>query len=156
MPFLIIFALLLMPFLEIGVFVQVGNHIGAGNTILLSLLTGIIGIFMIRTQGLHNISKIRNQINHQEAPFEGVFEGIIILIAGFFLIIPGFVTDSIGLILFIPFARKIIYSILTAHQKTIIREEYSSKNIFEEQKRYKDQVIDADYKDISNNKKEES
>ena len=136
-----------MPFIEIAAFIEIGGKIGVGNTIILTILTGIIGIILIQQQGLENLNKIRRQINSDEFPFEGIFEGFLILIAGILLLIPGFVTDAIGGVLFIPFVRRLLYKITKNNNKDIIKEEYSSKNMFEINNK-SDKTIDASYKKI--------
>ncbi len=153
MPLIILFMVFVMPFLEIGVFVKVGGILGAGNTVLLTLLTGVFGIVLIRWQGLSAVLKIRGQMNQEVFPFEGIFQGALVLLAGVMLFIPGFITDSIGLLLFVPLIRKAIYNVYSSGSKTIIREEYSSKGIFEEQNIEESKIIDVDYKDISNDDK---
>ncbi len=151
MPIIIIFIIFVIPFIEIATFIEIGGKIGAINTIILTIITGAVGIFLIKQQGLENISKIQNQINSDEFPFEGIFEGFIIMIAGFMLLIPGFITDIVGAVLFIPFTRKILYKISKNRQKEVIKEEYSSKHIFEINSN-EEKTIDAEYKKLDEDK----
>ncbi len=100
--------LLLLPLVEIIVFIQVGQWIGAGPTILLLVLTTIAGSLLLRRQGLTVLRKAQEMIERGETPVGAVFEGFCVVIGSALLIIPGFVTDFFGILLLIPFLRSIL------------------------------------------------
>ncbi len=108
MPFL----LLIVPILEIAVFVVIGGEIGALWTIGLVLLTAILGSILLRIEGIRTFVQIRNKLNARQVPGEELAKGAMILIAGVLLLTPGFITDSIGFALFVPLVRKLIWIFL--------------------------------------------
>lgn len=106
MPFFIIF--IIIPFLEIMAFMTVGEQIGLLNTLILALLTAILGGFLVRNQGLKTILALRESMQAGRVPLDELFDGICLIIAGATLITPGFVTDTIGFLLLMPFVRSAI------------------------------------------------
>ena len=103
----IIFLLLLIgvPLLEIAVFVEVGDHIGAAATIALVVLTAGVGIVLVRSQGLATLRRAQASLDQGRLPMTEVFHGLCLLFAGGLLLIPGFITDAAGLLLFVPAVR---------------------------------------------------
>lgn len=91
-----------IPILEITVFIMVGDRIGMLPTIALVMLTAVTGIAMLRYQGLATLQRVRASLERNEMPLKEVFDGLCLLIAGVLLLTPGFVTDAIGLLLFMP------------------------------------------------------
>lgn len=87
---------------EITVIIQVGQLIGALNTIGLLLLISLLGAWLVKRQGLGVIARIREQRMAGRLPAAEVFDGALILVAGVLLVIPGFVTDALGLLLLVP------------------------------------------------------
>lgn len=104
MRFLALF--LLIPLIEVVVFIQVGGQIGALWTILLTLATAVTGITLVKTQGVRTFYAAKSQLAQGEAPAMAVVEGILLLLAGVMLMIPGFVSDAMGALLLLPFARE--------------------------------------------------
>ena len=105
------FALLLfilVPIIEMTVLIQVGSEIGSLTTIGLVFLTAIVGVTLIRKQGLETSLKAQEKMRRGELPASEVAEGIMLIFAGLCLLIPGFVTDAIGALLLVPFLRKIL------------------------------------------------
>ena len=88
--------LLVLPLLEIFVLIEVGSYIGALSTIGLVLLTAVLGLVLLRHEGLTAINKARNKLLNAEMPAEEIFTGFFLAIGGLLLITPGFVTDLIG------------------------------------------------------------
>ena len=99
---LVVLALLALPFLEIAVFVAVGERIGAGPTVALALLGSAAGIVLLRIQGLATLARARDAALANQPPLDELLDGLAILLAGALLIIPGFITDVLGLLLFVP------------------------------------------------------
>jgi len=111
MPFSIIpFLLLFIPISEIGVFILVGGEIGVVYTLALILVTAIIGTILLRFQGLSLLTKIQNETKAGRVPGKELVSGVMIMIAGILLLTPGFVTDTIGFLLFVPFIRTAIWA----------------------------------------------
>ena len=103
MPFsLIPFALLVVPLLEIAVFVLVGGQIGVFPTLGLVVVTAIGGAILLRIQGFDLMTRIRGDMEAGRVPARELVHGVMILIAGVLLLTPGFVTDTCGFLLFVP------------------------------------------------------
>lgn len=93
---------LALPFIEIAGFVVVGREIGALATVGLVMLSAVVGSVLMRLQGFGVIARIRRDIAAGKNPGRELAHGVMILVAGILLLIPGFVTDIFGLLLFIP------------------------------------------------------
>ncbi|PWC74635.1 FxsA family protein [Azospirillum sp. TSH64] len=93
--------ILLLPILEIVGFIQVGDWIGAGPTIGLLALSAVVGVLLVRHQGLASLSKAQAAAARGEAPIGTVLDGFCAVLAGVLLIIPGFLTDILGILLLI-------------------------------------------------------
>ena len=120
MALLILLALVGLPLLEIAVFVEVGDVFGLTVTLGLTVLTAAVGVLLMRTQGLTTLIKLRESLNQGDVPVRAVFDGACQLIAGGFLLIPGFVTDFAGLLLFIPIVRHVLLTRLIASASIIV------------------------------------
>jgi UPF0716 protein FxsA len=112
---------ILIPIIEIYVLIQVGSQIGALTTVLLVLLTAVIGVNLIRHQGLSTLNQVQTQMQHGEIPATGLIEGMFLFIAGALLLTPGFVTDTIGFLLLIPPLRKALALWILEHSGWIVR-----------------------------------
>jgi UPF0716 protein FxsA len=104
----IFLALVAVPIIEIAVFLEVGGRIGALNTILMIVITAMIGTWLLRSQGLQTLQRGQESLNQNVFPVTEVFDGMCLLVAGGLLLTPGFVTDVIGFLLFAPPIRKIL------------------------------------------------
>ncbi len=94
-----------MPILEIAVFVEVGGRIGLGPTIAVVVATAMAGAALLRHQGLATLHRARHSLAEGRMPLTEVFDGLCLIFAGALLLTPGFVTDGIGLLLFVPGVR---------------------------------------------------
>lgn len=103
-------AFLLMPLAEIAGFVIVGKAIGVWSTLGLVILTGIAGVLLLRTQGLQILRQLSQEGRHGRDPGEAMVHGAMIVVAALLLLIPGFITDVLGLMLFIPAVRRWLWS----------------------------------------------
>ena len=106
-----------IPIIEVILFITIGKYIGLWNTIFIIIITGIIGAILVKSQGITILNKALEEIKLNKIPIFSIFEGIAILIAGAFLLTPGFLTDSLGGILLIPKTRNLIISFITSHLK---------------------------------------
>jgi len=99
---------ILTPLIEIYLFIKVGAQIGAFTTVALCVVTAILGMALLRHQGLSTMRNVQTQMQKGELPATGMIEGMMLFFAGAFLLTPGFFTDTIGFILLIPPLRKAI------------------------------------------------
>ena len=124
-----------IPLIEIYLFIKIGSQIGAFNTVLLILTTAIVGVAYARYEGFHTLRSGINQLVRNQIPIYEIISGATLAFAAFLLILPGFATDLIGILLIIPFTRKVILS------RFMKKQNYKQK----EKKNY----IEGDYEDIS-------
>ena len=109
----LILLFILIPAGEIGVLLLSGEIIGIIPTILMIILTGVIGSYVARKQGLETIRLAQAQLNRGMIPGEALLDGICILVGGVLLLSPGFITDVFGIILLAPPTRKYVKKLLT-------------------------------------------
>lgn len=103
MPLIIILILLLaLPFAEIAVFIAVGEEIGILRTLALMILSAIGGVLLVRHQGLGHLRRLRENIRSGQPPVRDLLHTAMLVFAGICLVVPGFITDVIGLVLLIP------------------------------------------------------
>jgi UPF0716 protein FxsA len=105
-------ALIGMPVLEIAVLIEAGEAFGLWPTIGGIILTGVIGAFLFRTQGLRIMQELQATLAAGQTPITALLDGAGLLIAGTLLFLPGFVTDAIGLVLFVPAVRVLLAALL--------------------------------------------
>ena len=122
-----------IPIIEIYLFIKIGSQIGAFNTILLILVTAIIGVAYARYEGFNTLRSGMAQLVKNELPVYEIVSGATLAFAAFLLILPGFATDIIGILLIVPFTRKLIL-------RRFINKKKHSKN---------KEFIEGDYEDIS-------
>ena len=103
---------LLVPIIEIYLFIQIGAQIGAFNTILIIMLTAILGIFFVRLQGLKTLRSGFTQLYRNQIPVYELVSGAALALAAVLLITPGFATDTIGFLLVLPLTRNLIFKFL--------------------------------------------
>ena len=105
-PFLLLFVL--FPVLELFVFVKVSGAIGFFPALLLVILGSMLGVFVLRIAGLATALRARESLNRGELPAQTMLEGLMLALAGGLLILPGFVTDVLGLIMLLPLSRRLV------------------------------------------------
>ena len=98
---IILFSLVLLPIIEIILFVEIGSIIGSFNTISIIILSAFFGIYLIKTHASSYLAEMQNKIIQGIRPDKEIMSGIITLISGIFFLIPGFFTDFIGILLLI-------------------------------------------------------
>lgn len=107
-------AFLLVPVIEIALFIQVGGLIGLWPTLGIVILTAVLGTSLVRTQGRMAMGQLRNSFSELDDPTEPLAHGAMILIAGVLLLTPGFFTDAVGFALLIPPVRMAVFRFLKA------------------------------------------
>ena len=123
----VIISIILIPIIEIYLFIKIGSQIGAFNTISLVFITAIVGIFYARYEGLNTLRSGFSQLVNNELPAYEILSGATIAFAALLLIIPGFATDIVGFFLIFPLTRKIIlkkFSSQNVKQKTNINNDF--------------------------------
>ena len=99
----------LIPLIEIYILIQVGSVIGAGLTIFCVVFTAVLGAFLIRRQGFSTFQRFQGKLQTGDIPAREIADGFCLLLAGAFLMTPGFFTDAMGFALLIPPVRGLIY-----------------------------------------------
>ena len=128
--------IILVPAIEIYLFIKIGSQIGAFNTISLIFLTAIIGVAYARYEGFNTLKSGVTGLMKNEIPIYDMISGATLAFAAILLILPGFATDSLGILLVFPYTRKIIIK-------------YFSKNFFKKTNTTKEKnFIDGEYKDL--------
>jgi len=95
----------IIPIAELYLLIKIGGMIGAFNTVLIILFTAVIGAYLVKTQGFIVIRKINQGLNEGRLPARELMDGLLVLLGGFTLITPGFLTDLIGLSMLFPLTR---------------------------------------------------
>ena len=124
--------ILIVPLIEIYLFIQIGGQIGAFNTILIILLTAVVGIYFVRLQGLNTLRSGVTQLYRNQIPIYEMMSGAALAVAALLLIIPGFATDVLGFLLILPFTRNLIFKYLG--------KKYTKEEV-------KDDLIEGEYED---------
>ena len=130
----VILSIILIPIVEIYLFIKIGTNIGTFNTISLVFITAIIGIVYARYEGLNTLRSGFTQLIKNKSPAYEIISGAAIAFAALLLIIPGFATDMVGFLLILPLTRKLIFGKIF-------------KNV-EMNKEKKKDYIDGDFEDI--------
>ena len=132
----VLLSIVLVPIIEIYLFIKIGSQIGAFNTILLILLTAITGIIYARYEGLNTLRSGFSQLIKNEVPAYEIISGAVLAFAAFLLILPGFATDILGFLFIFPLSRKIIL------------EKFLKKLKKKEEEKQTNKFIDGEYEDI--------
>ena len=130
----VLIAIILVPIIEIYLFIKIGSQIGALTTITLIFVTAILGIIYARYEGLNTLKSAFVQLIKDEIPAYEIISGAAITFAALLLIMPGFATDTIGFLLIFPISRKFIFNSLSKK----IKRDKTEKNNF----------IDGEFEDI--------
>jgi len=127
----VILLILLVPIIEIYLFIKIGSQIGAFNTISLIFITTIVGFYYAKYEGLNTLKSAIKQIVQNEIPIYEIISGAALAFAALLMILPGFLTDIIGLLIIFPWTRQIFF-------KKISKKNYKNKKNF----------IEGEYEDI--------
>ncbi len=130
----ILFLIIIIPAIEIYLFIKIGGQIGALTTILLIFSTAILGVYYAKYEGLNTLKSGFSQLSRNETPAYEVISGAAIAFAALLLIIPGFATDFFGFLLIFPISRKFIF-------KNLLKK-------FSNKKKEKNNFIDGEFEDI--------
>ena len=161
MFYLLIF--LMIPVLEVIVFIQAGQYIGILNTLLLTIFTAFLGMTLLRIQGFETYRKAQGKLARNEAPLSEMFDGICLFAAGLLLLTPGFVTDTVGFLLFLPPFRAVLRKYIKTLPGAVFQQSgFSSEDMFRREREARaqhnrarpdrhvqGQTIDGEYEDIT-------
>ena len=98
-------AFTLIPFFEIYLLIKIGYYLGAFNTVLVVIVTGLLGAYLAKLQGIRTMTRVRESLNRGELPAEQMLDAVLIFVAGIVLLTPGFITDLAGIAILIPNTR---------------------------------------------------
>ena len=133
----IILTIIVIPIIEIYLFIKIGSEIGAFTTIFLIFATAVIGVYYAKYEGINTLRSGFQQISKNQTPAYEVISGAAIAFAAFLLIIPGFATDLVGFLIIFPLTRKLLF-------KKIAKK-------FEENNLNKKDFIEGEFEDIKDN-----
>ncbi len=108
---------LVFPLLELFVLIRVGSSIGATSTLLLVLAGGVLGVFCIRLAGFATALKVRQRMAQGEVPNTDMLNGLLLVVAGGLLFLPGFISDAIGLLCMLPITRQLLIKRIALHMR---------------------------------------
>ena len=129
-----------IPIIEIYLFIKIGSQIGAFNTISLILITAILGVAYARYEGFNTLRSGISGLMKNQIPIYEIISGAALAFAAILLILPGFATDTLGILLIFPYTRKLFI-------KYFSKNYYKKKNNFENKN-----FIDGEYKDMDDEK----
>ena len=132
----VLLLIILVPILEIYLFIKIGSQIGAFTTISLIFVTAIIGVYYARYEGLNTLKSGVSQLYKNQMPLFELISGAALAVAAFLLILPGFATDLLGFLIIFPLTRKIIFNLFAKNKK---------KEVY-----VKDDLIEGEYEDKDN------
>ena len=132
----LLLSIIAIPIIEIYLFIKVGSEIGALNTILLIFITAFLGIIYARYEGFNTLKSGMSQMVKNQVPAYEIVSGAALAFAALLLILPGFATDLLGLLIIFPPTRKLIFKRISSKKKT-------NEN--------KQDIINGEYEDIDDN-----
>ena len=132
----VLLLIILIPVLEIYLFIKIGSQIGAFTTISLIFMTAVIGVFYARYEGLNTLRSGVSQLYKNQMPLFELMSGAALAVAAILLIFPGFATDLLGFLIIFPLTRKIIFNLLAKGKRTEVH--------------VKDDLIEGEYEDKDN------
>lgn len=106
----LLIAFIVVPLIEIALFIQVGGAIGLASTLLIVVVTAILGTFLVRNQGLQALARVKSSFEQMSDPSEALAHGAMILFSGALLLTPGFFTDAVGFALLVPGIRLAVFN----------------------------------------------
>ena len=135
-------ALLLVPLIEIALFIKIGGLIGLWQTLIVVALTAIVGSLLLRQQGFLVLRQFNEASTEFKNPFNPIVDAVMILVAGIFLLTPGFFTDALGFSFLIPSIRQLIF------QHIFLKFLKNHSHIYSTHPSAGDNIIDAEFEEI--------
>jgi len=146
-----IFAILflIIPIIEIFLLIKVGGVIGALPTIILVVLTAVIGAGLLRQQGLSTLARFQKNMSQGKLPAQEMVEGILLAVGGALLMTPGFVTDTIGFLCLLPFSRQFIATTIIKNSAAKVTAKMGGFSQGKEQYQSNADVFEGEYTEIT-------
>ena len=132
----VVLLIILIPILEIYLFIKIGSQIGAFTTISLIFVTAVVGVFYARYEGLNTLRSGVSRLYKNQIPMFELMSGAALAVGALLLIIPGFATDLLGFLIIFPLTRKIIFNLFAKNKKNEVH--------------IKDDLIEGEYEDKDN------
>ena len=132
----VLLLIILIPIMEIYLFIKIGSQIGAFTTISLIFVTAIIGVYYAKYEGLNTLRSGVSQLYRNQMPLFELMSGAALAVAAFLLILPGFATDLLGFLIIFPLTRKVIFQLISKKGKSEMH--------------VKDDLIEGEYEDKDN------
>ncbi len=152
MALFLLLAMIVVPIVEIAVFIELGGFLGLWPTIGTVILTAMVGSVLLRLQGLSTLNRVMQSVEQGRFPLAEVFDGLCLLVAGALLLTPGFVTDAVGLLLFVPvfraFLGRLLAQYLVASGRLSVPAETTGETIIDGE--FSDLTPDNDHTDGKN------
>ncbi len=142
----ILLAMIGVPILEIAVFIKLGGFLGLWPTLAAVIITAIIGTSLLRHQGLSALYRVQESLARGHFPMAEIFDGLCLLVAGAFLLTPGFVTDGFGLLLFLPPVRALLRRLVGHYMRASGKFEIRASGLAPDND---DTIIDGEFRDIT-------
>ena len=141
---------ILVPLVEIGLFIQIGGWLGLWPTLLIVVLTAMLGTYLVRQQGMAELQRLQSSLNDLRDPTGPLAHGAMILACGLLLLTPGFFTDAVGFALLVPGIREVVIRSVRSRVKvqgfTIGGQTQSGHS--HAHPHQQDDVIDGDYVEV--------
>jgi len=145
----LLFAFIIVPVIEIALFIKVGGFIGLWPTLLIVILTAIAGTYLVRSQGLLALGQVQKSFNDMRDPTEPLVHGAMILFSGVLLLTPGFFTDAVGFALLVPAIRRAAFQAIRARVNI---QSFGSAGDAQQRQKYRpdhgSDVIDGEYTEL--------
>ena len=138
----IFLALVVVPIIEIALFIEIGGWIGLWPTLGIVVATAIAGAALLRAQGFAAIADLQGRLDRGEDPTAALAHGALILVAGVVLLTPGFFTDAVGFLLLVPAVRAVVIRHAARH---VIRVQVQRRS----HRPPGDETVDAEYEDVT-------
>ena len=119
----------IIPFVELALLIKIGTVIGTFETIMIIIITGLVGALMVRAAGIQCLFRIQENLRSGIIPTDELFTGLLILVSGAFLVTPGLITDAVGFVFLFPPTREIVKSYLKKYIKSKIEQKNFDSHI---------------------------
>lgn len=146
----ILMAFIAVPLIEIALFIQIGGAIGLWPTLLIVVLTAVIGTSLLRKQGSEALNNLRHSFGELQDPTEHLAHGAMILFSGALLLTPGFFTDAIGFSLLVPAIRNKVFNFMRSRVKV---QSFSTHSHDPHHPQHTDDIIEAEYHEVESGKR---
>lgn len=130
----------IVPIIEIALFIKVGDAIGLWSTLSIVIATAVLGTFLVKRQGIRTLARLQNELAGGGNPVDPIVHGVLILVSGLLLLTPGFFTDAVGFSLLIPQVRSLLILKGAARFAGRIKTFHTPQNA-----PFDDGVVDADF-----------